>query len=457
MIFGLVEVREAAHKIIKKPSTILIGSNFLALFARMVSSVILTRLLDAEAFGTVGIISTFSYVIVMLTDLGFYQYTVRSSHITDETFLDKIWTVRLSRDMLITTIFVLLSGKMALYVEDPSLQMAFAVVSLTLITDGMSSMAFATAARNDMVGRLSLLDLIPVLVTIFVSIGLAIVIQSYWALIISGVFGSILKMILSYSMFPNSRRRIKFDKSTYLDVWNFGRFIVPSSIITLILGQGDRFILVRFFTIGQFGLYTLASTLSAAPSTLMNSYTARILYPAFSDPNRDPSNTSALFYDFGSKTRLLFIFFSGVFITAAPAVVAILYDDRYLGASQYLSILLVAGVVNFVIGTENEMIIASGRVHWQLYINIIRVLIYVLSSFALYRCIGVIGLVWSIALTTIAIKIIMSIAMSHIKIISIRDEMKFLLAAVVGVGTGGAITLVSKSIWHAIPLPFSGL
>ena len=205
---------------------------------------------------------------------------------------NKVWTVRLSRDLIISLIFITLSGVMANYVRDPTLQLAFAVTSITLITEGLSSMAFATATRTGMVNRLALLDLIPILITILVSIGLALVFKNYWALVISGTFGSILKMWLSYSMFPHSGRRLRFDKSIFLDIWNFGRFIVPSSIIALLIGQGDKFILVRFLTLHQLGLYSLASALSSAPSALMNSYSNRILYPAFSDPQLSTSARS---------------------------------------------------------------------------------------------------------------------------------------------------------------------
>ena len=434
----------------------LIGSNLVALISRMLSSVILTRLLDAAAFGTVAIITTFSFIIVMLTDLGFYQYTVRSPRMDEEGFLDKVWTVRLTRDVAITVIFVLLSGTMASYVRDPGLQLAFAITSLTLITDGLSSMAFATAARSGKVGRLSLLDLIPVIVTIFLSIGFAYILRSYWALIISGVLGSVLKLFLSYYMFPGSGRQLRFDKSVFIDIWKFGRFIVPSSVITMLLGQSDKFLLIRYFSIGQFGLYSLASTLASAPSNLMNSYTSRILYPAFSSPDNRTSDLSRLFYEFGSKTRLLFIFLSCILITSAPVLVAILYDDRYLGAAQYLSILLVSAVVNFVISTETDMMIASGHVHWQLYLNILRLMMYAASSITLFHFMGVIGLIWAIALTTVAIKFVTTIVMSYLGIARLYNEVIFLVVAFTGGTLGTGVVLVGRAIWPAIPLPFAG-
>jgi O-antigen/teichoic acid export membrane protein len=454
MTAGVTAVHRTVHNTIRRPTAFLIGANLFALLARMLSSVILTRLLDAEAFGTAAIISTFSLAIVMLTDFGFYQYTVRSPRLNDDGFLDKVWTVRLSRDILITAAFVLFSGLMAQYVRDSSLQLAFAVASLTLITEGASSMAFATATRDGNVNRLSIFDLIPVLATICISVGLAIWLRNYWALIIAGILGSILKMVLSYTMFPNSKRRLSFDWSIYREVWLFGRYIVPSSIITLLMGQTDRMILVRIFSKEQFGLYSLASTLSGAPSTLMNSYAGRILYPAFSNPKNRDSDLSGLFYEFGAKTRLLFIFLSAFLITFAPVLISMLYDDRYLNSAYYLSILLIAGVINFLIGTENEMIIACGRAKWQLYINLVRILIYAISSFLLFLYLGAIGLVWAVVVTAVLVKIIMTFVMNRIGIARIAGELRFFLTGLSGVGLGLLLTLACKTFWPTIPIPF---
>ena len=455
MIYDVASPQRFLQRVLKSPSAILVGTNIVSLLARMISTIILTRLLDTTAFGAIGIITTFSFVIVMLTDLGFYQYTVRSERINDAKFLDKVWTVRLTRDAIISVIFILCSGPMANYVNNPELQLAFVIMSLTLILDGASSMAFATAAKDRLIGRLSLLDFIPMAFTIPTTIVLAIEVRSYWAMIISIVFGSLIKAILSYTMFENSRRRLDFDRSIFIDIWKFGRFIVPSSVITLLIGQSDKLVLVRFFSIQDFGLYSLASNLSMAPSNLMNSYASRILYPAFSDSTiKATSENSAIFYEFGSITRLLFIFFSGLIVTAAPVIIAILYDDRYINASQYLSILLLVNIINFVIGTENEMLVACGKVRWQLNFNIFRLFTYCLSGILLFRSIGPIGLVWALVVTSVLTKIGMSMAMGSLGIVRLKHELRFWGSAFLGLALGLGLTVLARDFAPNIPLPF---
>lgn len=143
-----------------------------------------------------------------------------------------------------------------------------------------------------------------------------------------------------------------------------------------------------------------------------------------------------------------------MFITSAPAVIGILYDDRYFPAAQFLSILLVAGIINFVIDTETDMMVAIDRVRWQLYVNIIRLLVYALSSFTLYKVFGVIGVVWTIAFTAIVMKAVTSSVMWYLGIARIKEEMKFFLVAIMGAAVGMSITVSGKAFWSSMPLPF---
>ena len=447
-------IKNAVVNLMRKGSVLLIGSNGLVLVARIASTVILTRLLDASAFGAVGILMTFAYITVMLTDVGFYPFVVRSGRTDDPDFLDRVWTVRLIRDAVLTLVFIALAKPMAWYVGVPGLEYALAVGSLTLILDGASSMAFAVAARNQRIGMLSLLDLIPALISIVVTIVAALFIRSYWALIIGILFSSVLKTTLSYYLFPGSRRKFIVDPDMFKQVWAFGRHIMPSSIIFLMIQQGDRFVLARVLDLSTFGLYSLASNLAAAPLNLMNAYTARILYPAFTKTHEsDPASVSNSFYETGLYVRLLFMFIGGGAITSALIVIALLYDDRYLGAAQFLSIMLITAVTNFVIMTENELLIAIGRVKWQLRFNVLRLVIIVASAPFLYNAGGGIGLVWATAISAIFTKFAMSAMLMRLSLFRWRRELLLWSAVVGGMVVGYAGVVIVGSIWSNIPLP----
>ncbi len=438
-----------------KNSSLLIGANGVALVARIVSTMVLTRLLDATAFGAVGMVMSFSFIVVMLTDLGFYAFVVRSPRAHDPDFLDRVWTVRLCRDAALTLVFIALSKPLAWYVEVPGLAPAFAVGALTLILDGLSSMAFATAARDQRIGLLSLLDLIPALASIVVSIGVSIVIRNYWAIICGICVGSLLKTILSYGMFPGSRRRFVIDRQTFRDVWAFGRFVMPSSIITLLINQSDKLVLARAFDLKTFGLYSLASNLASAPLSLMASYTSRILYPAFSTGHREhPGVMAEIFYSTGFAIRMAFMFLCGGAITAAPIAIALLYDDRYLGASEFLSVLMITSLINFVITTENELLVAVGEVKKQLYFNGLRIVLIGVIAPIFYVRWGAIGLVWSFAISGMGTQAAVWIKMRAMGIFRLRGEIILWSAVLAGMSAGYAAVLLAQHVWTNIPSPF---
>lgn len=456
ILTAIRRLNHSAISLLRSRSSILIGSNGISLVTRIISTIILTRLLDSSAFGAIGLIMTFSFVLSMITDLGFYQFVVRSEKIKNPEFLDRVWTVRFCRDLVLAIVMVLMSGSIASYVRVPELQLAFAISALTVILDGACSMAFATAAHSQKIGMLSLLDLICSVVTTIVSIVMAIYMRSYWAIIIGILVGSLLKTILSYSMFPGSSRRFVFDPNTFREVWQFGRFIMPSSVITLIINQSDKIVLARVFDIKTFGLYSIASNLAIAPLSLMNSYTARILYPAFASGfQTHPTMMKDLFYKVGFLVRALFMFVAGGSITGAPIVIASLYDNRYIDASSFLSVLLITSVVNFIITTENELLVAMGKVRLPLYFNMLRLVVLILVGPLLFWKYNAIGLVWSFAIAGIITQLAMSIKMHSLGLFRLRSEFTLWSSGGLGMFVGYFSVLVASKIWANIPLPFS--
>jgi lipopolysaccharide exporter len=439
----------------RKNSVLLIGSNGATLIARIVSTMVLTRMLDASAFGAVAMITTFGYILHMLTDFGFYPFVVRSPHSHDSDFLDKVWTVRLCRAVAIVLIFMALSKPLAIYVDVPGLEYGFAIGSMTMVFDGLASMASATAARDQQIGRLSFVELVSAITTIVVSIISAFFIRNYWAIIIGIVAGSLLRTTLSYTMFPGSRRRFVIDKPMFHEIWAFGRFIMPSSVITMLINQSDKFVLARAFDLKTFGLYSLASNLAFAPLSLMGAYTAQILYPSFAAGHRNhPSAMAGIFYATGKAVRILFMFVCGGAITAAPLLIALLYDDRYLEAAKFFSVLTIVNLLNFLISTENELFVAIGKIKIPLYLNILRIASIIICAPFLYSFSGAIGLVWAFAVGAAIAQAANSFVLARMGVFRLRGELVLWTAVGFGMAAGYFAVILARGFWHSIPLPF---
>ena len=170
---------------------------------RIFSSMTLTRLLDSTAYGVVGVITSVAYMLTMLSDVGIYDFLVRHHEGDERNFLDQVWTIRLIRGVLLAVVMVLIAKPATIFLDKPELAPVVAVWGLNFILDGLSSLAFATAVRQQKLWRLSNLDLSANVVTLVVSIIFAAVTHSYWAMIAGMLAGGALKLFLSYLLFPN--------------------------------------------------------------------------------------------------------------------------------------------------------------------------------------------------------------------------------------------------------------
>ena len=70
----------------------LLGGNISSQALRLLSNLILTRLLVPEAFGLVAAANTLYFALVMFSDLGIWQSVVKSERGTQARFLGTAWT-----------------------------------------------------------------------------------------------------------------------------------------------------------------------------------------------------------------------------------------------------------------------------------------------------------------------------------------------------------------------------
>jgi lipopolysaccharide exporter len=368
---GLVPAR--AMRFLMRDTNIVIGTVIASNVLRMVSSVVLTRLLMPAAFGTVGLIGSISFVLSMISDLGFQAFVIRHRDGAEARFLDVIWTIRLVRAAALTVILLLLARPIAELVGTPTIAPALAVSALQFLIDGGSSLSVVTALRERQLVRLSALDIIGSIVQLIVAIVLAVAWHSYWSIVVAMLVSSVARTALSYTMFPNARRRLAVDPGYARELWRFARFVTGSSIINMVMMQSDKLVLARLLPLDTLGLYILAGNLALAPMAFTVNYANRVLYPLYARTWReDPAQLRDVFYGARRAVSILYMIGVGGLIGAAPVLVGLLYDARYGHAALYLRLLALTPLLALATYSASEVLTASGRVHVPFHANIAR-------------------------------------------------------------------------------------
>lgn len=422
-----------------RDTNIVVASVIFNNLLRAVSSVVLTRLLVPEVFGIAGVIASVSFTLALMSDLGFQAFVVRHQDGERARFLDTVWTVQLIRSAFLTVLMVILAVPIARLIDRPDLAPLIAASALIFTIEGVASLTLYTALRQRMILRLSLLEMGVAVVQLVVAALLAWLWGNYWAILFALLASAVLKSALSYIVFPDSVRRIAFDRSYLGDLWRFARFVTGSSITTLVLLQSDKFVLAKLMPLDQFGLYILAGNLATAPLAFASAYASRVLYPAYAKAWREgAADLRQLFYRIRWLPSLLYTCAAGGLIGAAPLIVAILYDPRYQGATIYLQLLAIAPLFALASNAANETLTATGRIAATFQASIAKLVWLALAAPAGYLLWRELGLVAAVGLMEPAVVVFKWVQLYRVRLLDLGREAMFLSVGVAGFLMGAA-------------------
>ena len=431
-------VRQLTQRVRLSGSQALALSTVLTNAVRILSTMVLTRLLSPDVYGISGMIVSVFYAINLLSDAGFQPYIVRHDQGDETDFLSAVWTIHAGRGLVQSVIAALLAWPVSLALAKPDLAAPLAVASITFAIDGQASLHQFRALRNGGVQRFATLNLAVGVSQAFAAILLAIFFRNIWAIIGAMLFASVVRVRLSYGLFGGRRHSIRADRRVAADLWQFSRVIAASSALTLLITQVDKLAMGRIMPLSQFGTYVIASTLAVAPTVFAYNYATTIVYPAVAAAVREDKSPRDAYYRSCGRLFYAYIFGGGILIGSANLLVRLLYDPRYLTAALYLSILAVGTAMIMVTRSMESVLVATGRVRATLEMNVAR-LVWLLAggAFALAKA-SPIMFVWTIGLIQAPAYCYACWGLHRLHLLNWKREVSGLLIITAGFGLGSA-------------------
>jgi len=321
---------------------------------RLLSNLILTRLLVPEMFGIMAIVSAFMTSIVMFSDVGLLQNIVQSKRGEDRIFLDTAWTIQIIKGFVIfifafiISLFIYFIGDKGWFPSqsayaDPNLPFLLLLSSFSALVGGFNSINLMVFNRKLMIGKVVFIGIISQLIGLILMIVLAWYWREVWVLLIGGIISSLAKMILSHHSTFGERCRFRFDTDCIKEIVGFGKWIFVSSIFGFMLAQGDKFILGIWVTPDILGMYTIASFLANALKSTINKLIGSVFYPLLSEVSREePRELKRVYYKIRAKVDFITMFSAGFFVNAGDVLIKFLYDERYVESGWMFELLSVS-------------------------------------------------------------------------------------------------------------------
>ena len=404
--------------------TVLVGLTFaIQNFIRLISTIILTRLLAPEAYGVIGILTSVAFVVAMLTDVGFQAFMLRHRDIDTKYFRDVMWTIRFVRSFVLAGGFFWLAEPVASLLDKPEALIALKIFSFSFIIDGLMPISSITALSDGKIARYCVVDVFTAALGLMITCGLALLNPDIYTLVYSLLITSAVRVVMFRLFLPDSFLVWRMDLTLVKEVISFGRYIVASSVITLLIMQLDKIVMSRALSINTLGVYYLALNIAMIPRGLADSIASKSLYPLYAKSWKIPDyDMRDLLYFSRKYIELPFIGGCLAIFALSDVIIPILYDDRYADAATFLQILIIGAAPCMANMAINEFLVSKGITSTTLSTNIVRLGWLATGVLLVVWSLGTMEFLIAVSLTEYFAYIFLIIRLKHLNLLLWKKE-----------------------------------
>lgn len=423
------------------------GGHGIAQLLRFGRSLVLTRLLAPDAFGVMAIVWAVMFALEMFSDIGVGGAIVRDKRGDDPDFLNTAWTMQSGRGVILWLIACSLAYPMSVFYDNSELLELIPVAALTVLISGFSSTSIHTSTRNMNYGKLTLLNLINEALACVVVIIWAYLSPSVWALVGGALIGKLFLTLASHWYLPGIRNRIRWDKTSFTVLFQFGKWVFLSSALHVFYTQSDKFLLAKYISLERLGVYSVALLLSESVSGLFYKLVHSVFYPAFSRVvQTEPSKLASIYGKARLGIDVVFVFPIAVLMVIGGSVVEFLYDSRYADAGWMLQLLCIRLIMSSYLSAGEVCLFSLGHIQYGFFQNVCRVIWIVLGIPIGWTFAGLQGSIVAIALSELPVLLLIWYGTHKIGIFSFVREVRTIFFVALGVATGIGVLWLSKQL-----------
>lgn len=345
-----------------------------------ITNLILARILTPEAFGVVATVTMIVSFAEMFSDSGFSKYLVQhefKGKIEKFKFANVAFWTNLLFSIILWFVIFIFRDQLASLVGNPSLGNVLAIASLQLPLTAFSSIQMALYRRSFNFKTLFLVRMISTSIPLILTIPLALLGFSYWALIFGNLamrFSNALVLTIKSEWKPTFFFSFKFLK----EMLSFSIWSLIEAISIWLTTWVDTFFIGKLLNQYQVGIYKTSTTMVNSLMSIITSSTVPVLFSALSRLQNDQEKFNNLYYKFQRIVSILiFPMGVGVYLYSDLATYLLL-GNQWGQASDIIGIWALTSSIMIVFGHfSSEVYRAKGRPKLSFFAQVMHLVVLI--------------------------------------------------------------------------------
>ena len=295
---------------------------------------ILARLLTPEDFGIVAIATAILSVVQSCTELSLNNALIQKEKV-DRSHIDTAWTMAVIRSLAICAIFALAAWPLALVYDNDELVLVFLVSGLGGAIMGLQNPKIWLQTKQMSFGPLVTAQFLRRALGLILAVVLALILRSYWAIILGTFIGALASTVISYFLVPYRPRPSLVHVR---EIWSFSGWMFLSQIFETLNWRIDQLIIGLAVPKGQLGIYAMADSVAVIPTRETMHPIRFALFPGLANISRDHDRLCQSHLRSQSTIAMLIAPLGlGLALVAEPAVELAL-GSQWTAATPYVQI-----------------------------------------------------------------------------------------------------------------------
>jgi len=323
----------------------------------LVSMIVLARLLVPADFGLVVLASSLIALLELLGAFAFDIALIQQPGATRNHF-NAVWTFKVLFGLAVCFACVCLSSLSGWLYADPRLPGVVVTLAVARAIGGFENVGVVAFRKELQFDReVAFLIAKRLLTSIVITLPLAFVLRSYWALAIGNVIGAFAAVLLSFVMHPY-RPRLSF--TGLRELLHFSKWLLLSSLMQFLHGRAADFIIGRAAGTPALGSFTLAQDIARMPAGEIAAPVHRAVFPGFVKLAQDRELLRQAYLGVASALMLMVMPAGvGLCLLAQPAV-SLLLGSNWLSVVPIVQLLALNATINVLLGTAYHVNLAVG-------------------------------------------------------------------------------------------------
>ena len=337
----------------------------------IVSTLVLVRLLLPEDFGLVALATGFWQAIDAFSGLGVEEALIREK-VPSRALYDTGFTINMLRGLLTVGVIVAGARPVGWFFGEPRLVPVVFSLAIVAFANGCENIGIVDFRRHMDFRQEFIMLVFPRVVSMLATIGAAIVLESYWALIIGIVLSAVLRVAGGYVLHPY---RPRLGLSEWRVIAGFSFWSWALSVTTLLRDRVDNFIVGRLLGMTPVGIYAISSEIAALPTTELVAPLGRACFSAFAHARNAGSDVAHTYLRLIGTAALIGLPAGfGISLVAGP-VVKLAFGDRWEGAVRLIEILGATSTVTIFGTLSTELLTAYAALKPQFWVQVSAILL----------------------------------------------------------------------------------